>query len=691
MIARLRSRLPDLPSPRRGLVRLAGLLLALFPAAPAFAATTDAGAPPELEALRRNQERSAAQLRAEAVALREASGDRGYRAWAALAVAEFENDLENAGPALDLIEEALREAGALGLDALRFEALVRKSTILVNRGRSDETRAVLEEMERLVDADGRPAWRAQWLHERGVLERKLGRFEHARSLFLQAREVLREHGDDAGVARELNSIGMLDGRTGRFSDAVAMHNEALSLARRGADQGEIARSLRMLGVLYRNLDDEELASRYLLEALDYVEERNRREAIALHGELSGSLTRQERFAEAEFHAQRSVELAEISGSPPNRVNAFTRMAELRLVQNRIPEAERWVERAFESFDAVAVRDQVLLRLTRIRVQAIRGSDRGILEEAGDVLAATRRIGDRILERAALDLLSEQQLRAGDAASAFLTRKAHQALDKELAIDVAARRIAVLESSLERERAAAERDLLERDNAIQALTLNRQRLVGAALAAGVLALLAVAGLLFTRYRDAERRRREVSASRDELARLHQALLDSATELERVAHTDALTGLSNRHAIVDELSRRLREPTRALAVMLLDLDHFKQINDQHGHLAGDAVLREVALRLRAALPGAVIGRWGGEEFIAVLDADSPEHAETIAGSARALVAATPVRHGERELAISTSIGIALRRSGEGMDALLAAADAALYRAKRAGRNRVELAPA
>jgi diguanylate cyclase (GGDEF)-like protein len=212
-----------------------------------------------------------------------------------------------------------------------------------------------------------------------------------------------------------------------------------------------------------------------------------------------------------------------------------------------------------------------------------------------------------------------------------------------------------------------------------------------LIAGLFALVAVAGLFYTRYRHADRRRREVSASRDELARLHQALVDTAAELERVAHTDALTGLSNRHAIVDELARRLRDPSRALAVMLLDLDHFTLVNDLHGHLAGDAVLRKVAERLRAALPSATIGRWGGEEFIALIDVASPAQADAIAESARTLIAATPVRFSERDIAISTSIGMALRRTGEGMDGILANSDAALYRAKRAGRNRVELASA
>jgi diguanylate cyclase (GGDEF)-like protein len=646
--------------------------------------------PADIAALRRNQDRSAADLRAEALRLRAASSDRAYRAWAALAVAEFENDLENSEPALELLDEALREADALKLEDLRFAALARQNVILVNRGRSAETDTVLNEMKRMVDASGDPNWRAQWLHDRGVLERKLGRFGSARELFIQARDVLRELGNDAGVARELNSIGLLDGRTGRFSDAVAMHTEALALARRGGDRGEIARSLRMLGVLYRNLDDEELASRYLLEALEYVEERNRREAIALHGELSGSFTRLERIPEAEHHAQQSVELAEISGSPPNRVNSFTRMAELRLIQNRYDEAERWVERAFESFDAVAIRDQILLRLTRIQVWALRGRTREALDEAENVLAETRKIGDRILERAALDLLSEQQLRAGDAASAFVTRKAHQALDKELAIDVAARRIAVLEASLEKERSSAERELLERDNAIQTLTLNRQRLMGFLLVASVAALASLATLLYYRYRVAERRRDEASNRRDELERLHRALLDSSAELERVAHTDALTGLANRHATAGELQRELQDG-HELGVILLDLDHFKQINDQHGHLAGDAVLREVAARLASLVPASRIGRWGGEEFIVLLDAEQARHGMAIAERIRGVLAERTIEFEGRQIPISASIGVAHSPAGVRghVDAVLAAADAALYRAKRGGRNRVEAA--
>ena len=298
-----------------------------------------------------------------------------FRAWATLAQAEFANDQEHAEAAQAGLDQALAQAEALGLPDLRFEALLRMSTMLVNRGRSQETEAVLAKMQAMVESGSNQRWRAQWLHERGVLERKLGRFGQARALFLQARTLFRGVGDQVMEAREMNSIGNLDGRTGRFSDAVAMHTDALAISRKAGDKAKIARSLRMLGVLYLYLDDEELASRYLLQALDRVETRNRREAIVLHGELVGTFTRLEKLAEAEYHGEQAVRLAELSGSHPNRVNAFTRMADLRLLQGRIDEAERWVERANASRDHVAARDRSLIGISRMRVTAPRRHSR----------------------------------------------------------------------------------------------------------------------------------------------------------------------------------------------------------------------------------------------------------------------------------------------------------------------------
>ncbi|HNV83062.1 MAG TPA: diguanylate cyclase [Arenimonas sp.] len=669
------------------------LLLNLLPA-PAFA-TTPTTEPADIAALRASQARSAADLRLQAIKLRNTVKDPKHRAWAALALAEFENDLENADAALAMLTQAYNEAENLKLDDLKFLSLNARSTILVNRGRSDETDSVLKEMKAMVDASGgaRPEWQAQWLDQRGVLERKLGHFDSSLDYFRQSLGIYRKLKDPANMARELNSIGVIHGRTGKFSDAVVAHTEALELSRKAGDRAETARGLRMLGVLYRNLDDEELGSQSLLEGLAYVEERNVREAITLHGELSKSLTLLDRMSEAEYHAQQAVKLSKLSGSPPNRVNSYARMAELKLAQGKIDDADYWTKLGFESFNDVAIRDQTLLLFTQAKVSAARGQSEKALKEAQNTLVNVRKIGDRILERAVLDLLAEQQLKVGDAASAYITRKEHQALDKALSIDMAARKISALEGKLERERSEAERAMLERDNAVQALTLSRQRLLGMALIAGLAVLLVIAGLLYWRYLSVKRSEAEISASRDKLAKMHTSLIDSSAALERVAHTDALTGLGNRHALTKKMEQCLAKGTeqrRGICIQLLDLDFFKQINDKHGHLAGDAVLREVAARLTATLPAnTAIGRWGGEEFILLFEQIHHADAMAIAEKVRQVIAATPVIFENQSIHISTSIGIACNRdlNAHSTDPLLAAADAALYRAKNNGRNRVE----
>lgn len=682
----------------RGHVLGLGLFLIFVFSQPLLAAVASTE-PADIAALRASQARSAADLRLQAIKLRSTLKDKKHRAWATLALAEFENDLENADAALAMVDEAQHDAETLKLPDLKFLALSTRSTILVNRGRSEQTDAVLKEMKGMVDAAGNenPQWRAQWLDQRGVLERKLGHFDGSLDFFQQSLAIYRTLKDPANMARELNSIGVIHGRTGKFSDAVLAHTEALELSRKAGDRAETARGLRMLGVLYRNLDDEELGSQSLLEALAYVEERNVREAITLHGELSKSLTLLDRMSEAEYHAEQAVKLSKLSGSPPNRVNSYARMAELKLAQNKIDDADYWTKLGFQSYNDVGIRDQTLLLFTQAKVSAARGQSEKALKEAQETLVAVRKIGDRILERAVLDLLAEQQLKVGDAANAYITRKAHQALDKELSIDMAARKISALEGKLERERSEAERAMLERDNAVQALALNRQRLLGIALITGILVLFLIAGLIYWRYLGVKRSEAEISASRDELAQLHTSLIDSSAALERVAHTDALTGLGNRHALTKKMEQCLAKGTeqrRGLCVQLLDLDFFKQINDRHGHLAGDAVLREVAARLTATLPASTaIGRWGGEEFILLFEQIAPADASAMAEKVRTAIAARPVTFDGISITITTSIGVACNRdlNAHSTDPLLAAADAALYRAKNNGRNRVETANA
>ncbi|OII58467.1 hypothetical protein BIW19_07985, partial [Pseudomonas putida] len=184
--------------------------------------------------------------------------------------------------------------------------------------------------------------------------------------------------------------------------------------------------------------------------------------------------------------------------------------------------------------------------------------------------------------------------------------------------------------------------------------------------------------------------------ERVANMEQEALGYREHLEeqrQKALLDPLTGLPNRAAWSERVEREMLEWQAHgghLAMAILDLDHFKRINDSYGHLAGDKVLKIVADQLRKRLRGHdFIARFGGEEFVLLLPQTSPAAAAQIAEVLRATVEACPFHFKGERVVITTSIGLGAFRPGERGDQVLKRADAALYRAKESGRNRVELA--
>lgn len=160
-------------------------------------------------------------------------------------------------------------------------------------------------------------------------------------------------------------------------------------------------------------------------------------------------------------------------------------------------------------------------------------------------------------------------------------------------------------------------------------------------------------------------------------------------------DELTGAANRRALIQALDRDLARALRSgepYALLMLDIDHFKAVNDTHGHRAGDRVLCHVATVLRARLRAQdLIGRYGGEEFMLLLPNTTLDGAVALAETLREVMEQSPCLHEGRSIAVTVSIGVCgtQMESIQDWDRLIQAADQALYRAKAAGRNRVECA--
>lgn len=200
------------------------------------------------------------------------------------------------------------------------------------------------------------------------------------------------------------------------------------------------------------------------------------------------------------------------------------------------------------------------------------------------------------------------------------------------------------------------------------------------------LIVVAGCMVVNLR--------VQQMRQRLDRQREALAEALAENRALAMRDELTGLYNRRAMVELIQlecRRRRRGQGTLLFSMIDVDHFKRVNDHHGHAMGDHVLRVFADALRANVRETdVLARWGGDEFLLLLSDIEPRSAQTLLERTREAIAALPVPNAPPDLRLSMSAGLALHMPHSSPQETLERADQALYAAKDQGRNRVALAP-
>jgi diguanylate cyclase (GGDEF)-like protein len=195
---------------------------------------------------------------------------------------------------------------------------------------------------------------------------------------------------------------------------------------------------------------------------------------------------------------------------------------------------------------------------------------------------------------------------------------------------------------------------------------------------------------------------IARLRRELSRRNRELHEATQRLQHLAEHDELTGLPNRRHLLSRLEQaaeRASQGDAEFSIAVLDLDHFKRVNDTHGHQAGDEVLAEFSHRAAALLRGADalmrvdetiadIGRFGGEEFLAILPDTDLAGARLAAERLRSAVAERPFPTNDGPIDCTVSIGVTQYRPGEALHRTIARADRALYAAKSGGRNRVEV---
>jgi diguanylate cyclase (GGDEF)-like protein len=543
------------------------------------------------------------------------------------------------------------------------EALLALTQAAVRRGDHHEGAGLAEAALRaLNDDDG--ARRALALRLLAVNRWRVGDTEAAARAADDALALYQALADSTGEAETLNVLCMVYNDLGLHRDALEHAIRALRLARTMHDRRLECWALNRVGVSYEFLEDPRLALQYVQQALDLARElpRHDEELFAALNNLAGGEIKvaNEAMREGDFdraeaslatarrHAEEALELARRSGNTHRETLALGNLAQ---AISHGPD-RRQAQALLEQYQALARQH---------------GYQRELVSADFDMACLLRQDG-----RHALAALRLEQLLTDidDEDDALRLSIEHALYDSYKALGRYEQALAHLERH-----AALERKQLKARAQAQARVLLARLEIDQARLETVHARI-----------DAELQRLRTR----ELEQEHQALRMHAEVLGREAREDALTGLHNRRAIDEALPGlldRSRSEQAPIAVAMADLDNFKTINDRFGHGVGDQVLSTLAQILRAKTRGAdLLARVGGEEFIIVLGRTPIDLAHEICERLRQAVAQHAWHELASDLQVTISVGLVAGEPEDAQHALIERADAALYEAKRRGRDRV-----
>jgi len=595
------------------------------------------------------------------------------------------------------VEEVARQSGDR---ELLGDALAQRVEIALSQGNYALCQELAESLARVAQATGNRTHAAVAEANLGVIERRRGHLDAALSHQERALELYRSANDVSGTAQSLTNLATVWRDRGDFARALDMALAAVSLRETTRDKLEIA--YRNVGLLYREIEDGDTARSYFQRALDVAAARNSPAAYSpVVGAYAGLLNDLGDYAGAQAAAEEALAIDRALGDRPHQGLEQLEIGRALLGQQRTDEAVIALEASLALGRELGQREIVARSLLHLADAAIASHDklraRGLLDEAIAGLEAAR-----LRPQLAQAYASREALARAEHNDADALRFSHKyaAEHEELLGIRASRQLAAQETRHARSEAEQRVVLLAKDNELKAALLDKQlleRRIGLVAMGGLGALLL---LMIWRFVGVSRLNRALARRNDEIERQRAALGNAnrkleqqAVDLYQAAITDSMTGISNRAYSLRQLARRIEEcvrEDRELAVLLIDFDHFKQINDLHGHLFGDSVLIAGVDAMRRCLrPGDVLGRFGGEEFVAIVADRDADAVVALAERLRVRVAESLGELSpELREAATVSIGVARIAQLESprFEALLEAADQALYAAKSAGRNRV-----
>jgi diguanylate cyclase (GGDEF)-like protein len=561
----------------------------------------------------------------------------------------------------------------------RRETMFARGVLLAAARQLDTAETIAHEFDQWDEERPDPIVRASAMLLRVRIALRRGDSKSAEPLAVQSLALLPPDAPVLVKFRHVRQLAELRNDALRVDDALRLWHDALKLANESGRAARRVDALSHLAFAYHAAGQAERARRFSDESIAVAEEANDWMSIAnayntraILYDAAGDMAGERRALQnAIDNARRAGAKAEESLFSANMSNFF-------LMTNEPKTAIAYAERALPLARQVGDTEGEVVALSNMGLGyiALRQIDTGkrLVNEALAIeqqrgMVASVADGNRELG-AALE-------RAGDAAGAIAALHAYRHDSDAILRSGTQKAMLAVQEQFDADQRSTQLELLYRENRLKAEQLKRGTLLQQLwLVLGLLFALSIIGVtvLYRRVR-----------------RTNQALVASNQMLKVQSERDPLTGLANRRYFQGAMQKLAPDGKIVGTVALIDVDHFKCINDSHGHAAGDAVLEEVSRRLRAALrDDDMIVRWGGEEFLVVAQTTAGDTADTLAQRMLNAISDEPVVYEGRHIAVTASIGfatfpIAPTQLAVAWERAIRLVDAAMYLAKDHGRNR------
>lgn len=497
----------------------------------------------------------------------------------------------------------------------------------------------------LNDPDGR----AKALTGAGIIYRYIGRYEKSLKHIHEAYLYYKKVNDISGIAKTSNQMGLIYTKLKQFGQARSFYQLTVDLPRTEIDTNTIASALRELAVIDLNNGDFKTALTMAEEALNTYQAEYDKDRESLTLRIIGNIFRDagDETSSINYYRQ-SLEIASEVGNRIYEAKAKTALAGA-LIGKETDEAIRLLK------EAVATSEQINNKVQKLYAY------RSLIEAEklkGNIAAAL----DYAEKEIALTLLIQEENESNELVLQKASLYSHK-----MEIELESLREKAKLNDLELERKNNEIEIAGQAQKISELELVKNKYASIALVALLMVCLFIVFAIYRRFNDSKKRNRE---------------------LDYLAARDPLTNCYNRRVLFELMNRDFSslEPLNEYCVIMIDIDHFKRVNDTYGHTIGDEVIRGVGDLLQNVVrQNDIVARYGGEEFCVVLPSASQHQAMRISETIRSKIESSTFKN----IAITSSLGVAsIKFKAKNPSELVNQADLALFKSKSLGRNQVTL---